>query len=150
MTAGELCVRDVVTATANETATDAARRMAAFHVGDLIIVEDRPGRLPRPIGVITDRDLVVKVLARPDRVPSSTKIADVMNDDLVTVDETQDVERVIEKMRENAIRRIPVVDETDGLQGILTIDDVVGWMRDQIEEATRVLERQSQGPLGAT
>jgi CBS domain-containing protein len=146
MTAGELCVRDVVTATANETVTEAARRMAAFHVGDLIVVEDRPGRLPRPIGVITDRDLVVKVLARPDRAASTTTIAEVMSRDIITANETDDVEHVIEQMRENAIRRIPIVDEEDGLQGVLAIDDVVGWMRDQIQAATRILERQSQGP----
>jgi len=146
MRAGELCVRDVVTARADESVTDAARRMSQLHVGDLIVVSDQPGALPRPVGIVTDRDLVVQVLARPERVPATTTIADVMGRELVIASEDDDVEGVVAKMREHAIRRIPVVDRHGGLQGILSIDDVLGWMRDQLETATKLLERQGRGP----
>ena len=146
MHVGELCVRDVVTAHEDEPVTDAARRMSELHVGDLVVVADQPHGLPRPIGIVTDRDLVVQVLARPERLPASTKIADVMRRDLVVAMEDDAVEDVVAKMREHAIRRIPIVDAHGGLQGLLSIDDVFGWMRDQLEAATKLLDRQGRGP----
>lgn len=142
MKAGELCIRNVATATADETVVDAARRMAEYRVGDLIIVEQRPHGLPRPVGIITDRDLVVRVLARTDREPATTSIAEIMRPGLVTATEDEEVERVVSLMRDRAIRRIPIIDHRGGLQGILSLDDVLGWMREQIEATTRLLERQ--------
>ena len=146
MRAGELCVRDVVTATADESVLDAARRMAQLHVGNLIVVLAQRHASPRPVGIVTDRDLVVQVLARPDLAPATMTIADVMSRELVTATEDDDVEDVVEKMREHSIRRIPVVDRGGGLQGILSVDDVVGWMRDQVQSATKLLEHQGRGP----
>lgn len=147
MRAGELCVRDVVTARSDETVVDIAWRMASLDVGDVIVVEDRPGRLPRPIGIVTDRDLVVHVLARPECVPATTRIADIMHRELITADEDEDVETVLEKMRAHVVRRIPIVDRDHGLQGVLSIDDVLGLLRDDVEIAMQLLESQGQGPL---
>lgn len=147
MRAGELCVRDVVTAELTDSVVDAARRMAALGVGDLIVVDHPRAGLPRPIGIVTDRDLVVKVLAHPERSPIATRIDEIMRRDLVTAKETEAVEDVVEKMRGNSIRRIPIVDVDGGLQGVLCLDDVLGWMRDQIQAATRLVEHQSEGPL---
>ena len=149
MRAGELCVRDVVTATAGESVVDAARRMADLHVGDLIVVDEPAHGLPHPIGIITDRDLVVRVLARPDRAPATTRIAEVMRRDIVLAAEGDDVESVVAKMRKHAIRRIPIIDDSGGLQGVLSVDDVLGWMREQLQSATELLERQGQGPQQA-
>jgi len=146
MRAGELCVRDVVTATAGENVVEAARRMAELHVGDLIVVDEPARGLPHPIGIVTDRDLVVRVLAHPERVPAKTKIAEVMRRDIVIATEDDDVESVVAKMRQHTIRRIPIVDTTGGLQGVLSVDDVLGWMREQLQSATTLLERQGVGP----
>jgi len=146
MHAGELCVRDVVTAREDESVTEAARRMSDYHVGDLIVVAEQPHGLPRPIGIVTDRDLVVQVMARPERSPASTTIADVMRRELVVATEDDDIEYVVAKMRAHTIRRIPIVDAQGGLQGVLSIDDVLGWMRDQLAAATKLVERQGHGP----
>lgn len=139
-------MRDVVTASPDESAVEAARRMVEYKVGDLIVVVERPPALPTPIGIVTDRDLVVQVLARPDRIPAAVKLADVMNRELVVAREDDDIEGVVVKMRERGIRRIPIVDEHGGLQGVLSIDDVLGWMRDQMQAATKTLEQQGHGP----
>ena len=147
MRAGELCVRDVVTAFADESVIDVARRMAEFGVGDVVVVIAQRPSLPRPIGIVTDRDLVVHVLARTDRRPAEVKVADVMRRELVVAREDDDIESVVAKMRAQAIRRIPIVDERGGLQGMLSLDDVLGWMRDQIEATTKTVERQGHGPL---
>jgi len=146
MRAGEICVRDVVTALEHESVLAAAQRMAEYDVGDLIVVVEQLPALPRPIGIVTDRDLVVQVLARPDRLPANVTVGDVMRRQLVLALEDDDVEHVLAKMRERAIRRIPIVDVGGGLQGVLSIDDVLGWMRDQIQAATKTVERQGRGP----
>ena len=150
MRAGELCVRDVVTATADESVVEAARRMAMLDVGDLVVVTERTDALPVPVGIITDRDLMIEVLARPERVPALTTVADVMHRPLITATEDEDIETIVEKMRANGVRRIPIVDDDGGLQGLLSIDDVIGWIREEIQAATRLLEHQGRGPgLGA-
>jgi CBS domain-containing protein len=146
MRAGELCVRDVVTADETESVTEAARRMAELHVGDLVVVAEQPGGLPRPIGIVTDRDLVVQVLARPERSPAHTTIAEVMRREPVTATEDEDVEHVVAKMRAHAIRRIPIVDRLGGLQGMLSVDDVLVWTRDQLQLVTKLVEQQGRGP----
>ena len=109
MRARELCIRDVVTAQKDESALDAARRMALLEVGDLIVVQERRHGQPRPIGIVTDRDLVVRVLAG-ELVPAATKVGDIMRRELVTAREDDDIEAVAAKMRKHAIRRVPVVD----------------------------------------
>ncbi|HEX3763226.1 MAG TPA: CBS domain-containing protein [Kofleriaceae bacterium] len=146
MKAGELCVRSVVTATADESVVDVARRMAELRVGDLIVVERRPTDRPRPIGIVTDHDLVVRVLTRADRAPATTTVAEVMQTELVTATEDEDVERIVSRMRDHAIRRIPIVDHCGRLQGMLSLDDVLGWMREQIEAVSKLIERHGTGP----
>lgn len=146
MKAGALCIRNVATATARETVVEAARKMAEFRTGDLIIVEPRASGRPRPTGIVTDRDLVVRVLACPERSPATTTVGDVMRAGLVTAFEDEDIERVVAAMRDHGLRWIPVIDRHGGLCGILSLDDVLCWMRAQIEAATRLLEAHGEEP----
>jgi CBS domain-containing protein len=147
MKAGELCIRKVVTAAVDESVLEVARRMAELRVGDLIVVERRPDGRPRPIGIVTDHDLVVRVLTRADCTAAATMVAEVMQSELVTATEDEDVERVVSRMRDHAIRRIPIVDRCGRLQGVLSLDDVLGWMREQIEAVSKLIERHGTGPL---
>lgn len=139
-------MRDVVTATEDELVTAVARRMADDDVGDVIVVVEQPFALPQPVGIVTDRDLVVQVLARPGCIPAEVKLGALDRRDLVVAREDEDVEAVVARMRERTIRRIPVVDEHGGLQGVISLDDVFAWMRDQLQTATRTLEKQGLGP----
>lgn len=161
MKAGELCIRNVVTATADESVLVVARRMAELRVGDLIVVErrpedrperpeDRPEDRPRPIGIVTDHDLVIRVLTRADPAAATTTVAEVMQHELVTATEDEDVERVVSQMRDHAIRRIPIVDRCGRLQGVLSLDDVLGWMREQIEAVSKLIERHRAGSVPPT
>ena len=143
MRAGELCIRTVVTAFPEESVVDAARRMADYQVGDLIVVDALGDGGAHPIGIVTDRDLVVRVLTRTNCVPSQTKVADVMRKEVVTASEDDDVEHVLASLRRHNVRRMPVVDQRGVLQGIITIDDIVGWMAEQLERTVGLLERQS-------
>jgi CBS domain-containing protein len=142
MKAGELCVRDVVTAEPGDSAGEVAKRMADHNVGNVIVVVQRPAGLPRPIGIVTDRDLVVRLLARS--LPASTPIVEVMQRDLVSAFDDDDVEHVVAKMRAHGIRRVPIIDRGGGLQGMLSLDDVLGWMRDELDAAASVTDRQGR------
>ncbi len=145
MRAGELCVRDIVTARGDETAVDAARRMAQLDAGDVVVIDDTSG-VVRPIGIVTDRDLAIRVLAHPERDPARTRLADILERDLVLATEDDPVEDVVVRMQTHAIRRIPVVAANGSLQGVIALDDVIAWTRDQLISATSVFDRQGRGP----
>jgi CBS domain-containing protein len=97
MRIGELCTREVVYCERTTGAVEVAQLMRSHHVGDLVVVDRRNGRL-RPVGIVTDRDLVVEVLAR--RVdPESVTAGDLMSAALVTAKQSEPVHDAIERMR---------------------------------------------------
>ena len=110
--------RDVVTVRTTDTVRAAAERMADEHVGSLVVV-DADGA---PVGMLTDRDLVVRVVARPPERPKS--VEQVMTTPLISIDARDAPELAIETMRRHGIRRVPVL--ADGrLAGIVALDDVL-------------------------
>jgi CBS domain-containing protein len=149
MRAGELCIRDVVIAERDESVVDAARRMTEFGVGDLVVVDGGGNGRARPIGIVTDRDLVAHALASGAPSLADLKVADVMSEELVMAVETDDIETVLSKLRQAGIRRIPVIDRRGYLQGIITLDDVIDWMSVQLAAATSAIARQTNRPDGA-
>jgi CBS domain-containing protein len=124
MTVGEVCNRNVVICRAFESVGTAARRMEACHVGDLVVVADRVDHR-EPVGIVTDRDLVIRVLARELANPYAIGIGDVCTSKLVTAREDESVADAVSKMRSFGIRRLIVVDDKGALQGIVTFDDLV-------------------------
>ena len=116
--------------------------MMAENVGDLIVVEQVGGQAS-PIGIVTDRDLVCGALSRGTPAALMLRVADVMQTELVTAYDDEDVTDVLARLERHKIRRIPVIDRGGALQGILTLDDLVGWIRDQLAHASRVAEHQA-------
>jgi CBS domain-containing protein len=99
-------------------------------VGDLIVVEEDAGRRV-PVGILTDRDIVVAVVAQ--RVTaSSVKVGDAMSAALLTVHKDNGIEHALRQMRSAGVRRAPVVDETGVLVGVLSIDDVIDHLAVQL------------------
>lgn len=139
MQAGELCTRVVITADPDESVVSAARRMAREGVGDLIVVEDIGGKV-HPIGIVTDRDLVTGALVLGDDRALTQCLRDVMQAELVTAYDDESVEAVLGKLKRRHVRRIPIVDRQGALQGVLTLDDIVAWIREQIDDAAAVLD----------
>lgn len=141
MRVGELCNREVVIAGPDETVVAAAALMRNHHVGDLVIVRREPqGNVP--IGVLTDRDLVVEVLAQAlDRAPI-LMIGDVLSRDVVCVGEDAQLDEVLRVMHERGIRRVPVVSSAGALVGIITFDDIVGVFSEQLAKLSAVVGRQ--------
>ena len=143
MTVGEICNRDVVVAPKTEMIVDAAKRMRTSHVGDLVVIENRNGRHV-PIGIVTDRDIVISVVAGdPDHI-NCLAVGEVMSDELVTAQEQDSIETALKKMREHGVRRLPIVDGTGALLGILTLDDVLQYLTSQQSELVALVVREQQ------
>jgi CBS domain-containing protein len=123
MTAGEICNRNVVVAPKTEMVVDAAKRMRMAHVGDLIVVEDRQDRR-LPIGIVTDRDIVLSIVAGDADHINYLSLNDMMTEDLVTAKEEDSLEASVQRMQQHGVRRLPVVDASGSLIGILTMDDL--------------------------
>ena len=130
MNAGSVCKRGVVTVAPTDDLVAAAHVMREKHVGYLIVAESTVHNR-RVMGVLTDRDIVVAVLAR-EVDAHALKVGDVMTRDPLLIDEGQSIEAVVRHMREAGVRRVPVVDRTGALTGVLSIDDVLERLADQL------------------
>lgn len=141
MRAGELCNREVVIIEPEETVIAAALLMRNHHVGDVVVVRREPvGNVP--VAVLTDRDLVVEVLALVvDRAPQLL-VADLIGRDLLCVGEACELDEVLRLMRERGIRRVPVVDTAGALVGIITFDDIVDILAEQLSGLATLVKRQ--------
>jgi CBS domain-containing protein len=140
MRLGECCNRTVVIADRDMSIPDAARLMREYHVGDLIVVQ-REKEFNRPIGIITDRDLVVEVLAQ-NAQPSELTINDVMSEDLASASEDDDVLDTLRRMRSLGIRRMPVVNRSGALVGIMAVDDLLELIRGSLNDVIGLIARE--------
>ena len=109
----------VVSASPDTSLADLAQLMEEENVGSVVIVEEE-----QPRGIVTDRDITIEVVAH-DQDSASMTAADVMSEDLVTVNTDSGIFEVIRAMEEASVRRIPAVDSDGHLAGIVTFDDLV-------------------------
>ena len=137
---GEICTRSVVTCRRDASAPEIAQLMRDRHVGDVIVVDEHEGQLT-PVGIVTDRDLVVQVMAKGLN-PDLLRAGDLIADDLVTAMESEGVYDAIWHMRNKGLRRLPVVDAHNHLLGILTADDVTEFLAEELTEVARIAPRQ--------
>jgi len=105
----------------SDSVMKAAQLMKSEDVGPIPIVEDKNGK--KLAGIITDRDLAIKVVAEA-RDPQATNVAEVMSDHVITCKEHDDVDKALKLMQDHQLRRIPVVDQGDHLLGIIAQADV--------------------------
>jgi len=141
MPIGEVCVRDVVVVSKEQTIQQAAVLMRRNHVGDLVVVEERAGGRQVPVGIVTDRDIVVSVLATAVD-PQVYTVGDLVARKLLTVAEDQGVFETIQYMRTNGVRRMPVVDRAGGLVGIISVDDLIQLLSDEMSELAKLIARE--------
>jgi CBS domain-containing protein len=118
----EICSKPVVVAKRSTPLAEVARLMRKGHVGCVVVLEEGEGKLP--VGIVTDRDLVVEVLAA-NVDPGKLVAGDVMTTSPAVTRDTDDVLWALKTMRDRGIRRLPVVDEAGMLNGIISMDDVI-------------------------
>jgi len=141
MPIGDVCIRDVVVASKNITVREAALLMRRNHVGDLVITEENADGRQIPVGIVTDRDIVLSVIATA-LDPAVYTVGDLVARDLVTVSEDQGVFESIQHMRMNGVRRMPVVDRQGGLVGIISVDDVVQLLSEEMISLAKLISRE--------
>jgi CBS domain-containing protein len=139
MQVGEICTREVICADTETTITAAAKLMRQYHIGDVIVTREEQGRRV-PLGIVTDRDVVIGVIA-PELNPNTLTVGDIMSTSLITAIENEDVFDAVQRMRNKGVRRIPIVQEDGGLIGILSIDDVIEILSEEMNQLARLISR---------
>lgn len=119
MTVLECCRMDVITASPDAKVIEVAELMSDSNVGCVVITK---GRIP--VGIVTDRDIVTRVVAR-GRDPKKTAISEVMTPDPVVVEDGTGLFEAMQFIRDEGVRRLPIVDCDGNLAGIITTDDII-------------------------
>ena len=142
MSVGEYCNRDVIVSDRSATVLQIAQLMRHHHVGDVIITEESShGRVP--VGIVTDRDIVIEMLA-PEVDLSSCVASDIMSYELVTVKETDGVWEALQRMRTRGVRRVPVVNSNNTLVGVITADDLLELFNEQLSDLIRAISKEQR------
>jgi len=142
MPISECCKLDVVCCDPELSLPDTAALMRKNHVGDVVVIESRNG-VRVPIGIVTDRDIVMETMALQLDATLFTA-GDIMNTPLVTVKENAGFIETLRLMRSNGIRRIPVVTDSGTLYGIVTADDIVRALALELSLVTEVMSGQTE------
>lgn len=133
-----LCKRVVVTIQRHATVEDAARLMRASHVGDLVVVDADDTR--KPVGIFTDRDLAVEVVAL-GMAPPTTPVGLVMSSPVLTLRKEDDLTEALDKMAARGVRRAPVVDGEGRLTGLISVDDLVPLLAQEMARVGTLIRR---------
>jgi len=142
MSVGHVCTREVFLTDEKETVKRAAERMRSHNVGTLLVVDDER----RPLGIVTDRDLVVRILATG--ADPGTPVGEVMTAPVRAVREDLGIEDALRIMRERRARRLAVVDERGRLVGLLALDDVVGLLALELWRIGGIVNDQGPPRMG--
>lgn len=140
MRIGEFCNRDVVVMNGDESVKQAAELMRTHHVGDIVLIEELEGNRV-PVGIVTDRDLVVEVMA-PGIDPDELAVQDIVTRSVLVAREDDSLIDSLELMKEKGVRRLPVVDSDHMLIGIITIDDITELLAEMMHKVVGVVDRQ--------
>ena len=142
MPVGEICNRDVVVVGKDSPTQEAIMLMREYHVGDVVVIEQRNG-VNYPVGILTDRDIVIELLAEDVPVDSVT-VGDIMSYELLSVTEEDSIEDAINLMRKKGVRRLPVVNEDGALEGILTMDDLIDLIAEQMKDLAGLITKEQK------
>lgn len=126
MPISECCNIGVTCCEADTTISDVAALMRKHHVGDVVVIEDNEGKRV-PIGIVTDRDIVIETIALKLEADAFTA-GDLMSSPVVTVQENAGFVETLRLMRNHKVRRMPVVTATGALFGIVTADDIINLL----------------------
>lgn len=137
MPVGEFCNRQVVIASPESDIVDVAKLMRQYHVGDVVIVRSEEEEAKIPLGIVTDRDLVIELMAKEVALEAVT-VGDVMSYELVSCRESDGIWDCLQRMQSQRIRRLVVVNDEGSLVGILTIDDLLELLAEEMTALAKV------------
>jgi CBS domain-containing protein len=141
MNVGEVCTREVYIVRPHEPLVRAVDEMCKRNVGSVIVVEQRDQRIV-PVGILTDRDVVGLLGEKGDMLEVAT-VGECMSGNLLTLGEDESVVDAMARLRRRGVRRAPVVAADGGLVGIVSADDLLGVVAEQLSSLARLVERQT-------
>lgn len=136
MPVGHLGPDDVVTVDPNAQVSEVVTTLESENVGAVVVAEEDD-----PVGIVTDRDVALAV--DEDENIATESVEAIMTEDPVTLQEGEEAMEISRTINEHNIRRIPVVDENDELTGIVTLDDLVATIGEQLDNVADTIEAQS-------
>lgn len=140
MNIGEICNRSVITVTKDASILEVVQEMREHHIGD-VIVTDRADGTEKPLGIVTDRDIVIELLAEKVDL-GAVNVGDVMSLTLVTAPHDADLFETLRFMGIKGVRRVPVLDDDGGLYGVLSIDDIMGVLTKELSFIAEISAKQ--------
>lgn len=148
MNVRSICSRRLVTINPQLDLKEAAALMREEHVGFLVVVPAEPRALRAPIGVITDRDIVVSAIAQGVD-PTAIKVGEVMSHQPAVAAESDAIDAALKTMQRMGVRRVPVVNGQGELVGVLSLDDLLGFVAGEVDGLARLVRngRQIEGVL---
>jgi len=121
---------------------EAARLMREHHVGCLIVIDETAGHI-RPVGILTDRDIVIEVLAK-EVSPTEVTVGDTMTYTLLKVTEDENIFDIAQRMRCRGVRRVPVINNDGDLSGIIALDDLLGLLSQELTLLATITTREAE------
>lgn len=142
MNVGDLCQKSPVTVRPFDDLVAAASLMREKHVGYVVAVEPAVRESAfRPAGVLTDRDIVVAVVAK-EADARALRVSDVMTAAPVVAYEDESLGAALKKMRKVGVRRLPVVGKQEELVGVISIDDIVDALVGELEDVAGAIRTE--------
>ncbi len=145
MIVSDFCELDVVTVERDVTLFETSKLMRQFHVGYVVVVEDKDDLLT-PLGIVTDRDLVVEVMAT-ELDPATITVGDIMQQQLYTLQSHVDLVQCLNAMADVGVRRLPIVSEEGMLIGVATLDEILTKMADLLGSFSQLLQTEKENEL---
>lgn len=143
MNVGEACTREVYIVRPDEPLVQAVREMRRRNVGCVVVVEQRGERVV-PVGIVTDRD-IVGLLPEKAEVLATAPVGECMTSSPLTLGEDESIVDAMTRLRQRGVRRAPVVAANGELVGIVSTDDLLGIVAEQLSSLARLVERQTRG-----
>jgi CBS domain-containing protein len=145
MNVSDFCEQDIVTIESDGTLVEAAKLMRHFHVGYIVIVEEKKKKL-YPLGIVTDRDVVIEVVAT-ELDPETITVGDIMQQNLFVVQEDADITKTLEMMTDKGVRHLPVVSKKGELIGVASLESFLIKTTDLFGNFTQLLTNERENEL---
>jgi CBS domain-containing protein len=142
MTVSAICNREVITVKPDATILHAATLMRQYHVGDVVVIDERKGKAV-PVGIVTDRDIVIELVATELDCKVITT-GDIMTKNLTVIKENCGIFEAIQLMSSKGVRRLPVVDDSGSLAGIVTLDDILLLLANEFSSLVKLYPREQK------
>jgi CBS domain-containing protein len=133
---GSLCRREIICVNPGTSVREAARLMGEKNIGSTIVVREG-----KPIGILTDRDILLRVMNN-GLDPEKTSVDEVMTQQIVTLREDIGLFEALQQIKGKGIRRFPIVDAKGNLQGIMTLDDILYLLGKEMSDVAIIIEKE--------